>query len=268
LSGLFSRRSSSGESLLSVAVEPIACHPMLRSMYLCRSSSTLRGLDRVSLSSGATLRTHRTERWARCGGVETAAVAKRLITSRAARQLLGLPGEPHRSFTVVELRDSYFRAAKMCHPDVIQSGDNDASRSSASSQGSSSASSNSSHDFIRITQAYELLQQEASSATTNFALTPSEEEEFRLACEQNLGLSAEIVEECKQNPGFLRWLSGWTDSAHHWRSFFSQHGGLGPRLKPRHHLPGGGSDVGAANEGVENGPVGPGVNRRAKLVRR
>jgi hypothetical protein len=243
---------------------------MQRSMYLCRSSSTLRGLDRVSLLSGAALRNHRTERWARCAGVGTAAVAKRLITSRAARQLLGLPVEPHRSFTVVELRDSYFRAAKMCHPDVIQSGDNDASRNrSASAQGSSSsASSNVSHDFIRLAQAYELLQQEASSATTNFASTPSEEEEFRLACEQNLGLSAEIVEECKQNPGFLRWLSGRTDSAHHWRSFFAQHGGLGPRLKPWHHLPGGGSDVGVANDGEENGPAGRGVNRRAKLVRR
>jgi DnaJ-class molecular chaperone len=168
---------------------------------------------------------------------------------------MGLPVEPHHSFTVVELRDSYFRAAKRCHPDVV----------AQSSPGESSTSTSpSSTDFVRLTQAYELLQQEASSAdATNFVSTPSEEEEFRVACEQQLGLSAEIVEECKQNPGFLQWLSGRSDSAHHWRSFFSQHGGLGPRLKPQQHLSSGG---GGSSDNVAGG--GRGVNRRVRLVRR
>jgi hypothetical protein len=89
---------------------------------------------------------------------------------------------------------------------------------------------NETSDFLRITNAYELLQQEAIKST-NYVTSQEEEEDFRNACEQQLGLSAEIVEECKQNPAFLRWLSGRTDSAHYWRSFFHQNGGLAPRLQ-------------------------------------
>ena len=55
-------------------------------------------------------------------------------TTAAARQLLGLDAE----FTARELRDSYFEAAKACHPD------------SSDDQGTDDT-------FIRVTEAYECL---------------------------------------------------------------------------------------------------------------
>jgi hypothetical protein len=139
--------------------------------------------------------------------------------------------------------------------------------------------SSSSSDFIHLTQAYELLRSEATGnkdamGSYPTALSPSEEEEYRLACENQLGLTAEIVEECKKNPGFLMWLSGRSDSAHHWRSFFALHGGLGPRLQPRDEMLSCGRPTGAGDDGKDNNDPrkgqtrGGGVSRRARLRRR
>ena len=50
-------------------------------------------------------------------------------------------------------------------------------------------------------------------------VTVSEEDEYRQACESVLGLSAEIVEESKQNP-------------HYFRVFFAGNGGLAQKLRP------------------------------------
>lgn len=134
-----------------------------------------------------------------------------ITTSAAARKLLGLPSIPH-TISVSELRLSYYAAAKKCHPDVQI--DTNALKV----------------DFLEVSRAYDFLKQEAVQSTTNYVTSEEEELQFRAACEQQLGLSAEIVEECKQSPTFLRWLSGRTDAAQFWRDFFHQNGGLEPRL--------------------------------------
>ena len=123
-------------------------------------------------------------------------------------------------FSIRELRNAYFAAAKLCHPDAIR-GDANASTL----------------DFRNITDAYEHLLncddggQYSKEEMANI-ITLSEEEEYRQACKQNLGISAEIVEESKQNPMFRRWLTGNTDAAYHWRNFFAAHGGLAQKLRP------------------------------------
>jgi hypothetical protein len=90
-------------------------------------------------------------------------------------------------------------------------------------------------DFLQITMAYEILQNELAGygedKYNSIVIPYDEEQAFRVACEQQLGLPAEIVEECKENTMFREWLTGNTDSAHTWRNFFMQHGGLAPKLK-------------------------------------
>ena len=116
---------------------------------------------------------------------------------------------------MLELRLAYFRKARECHPDVRSQADQESSH----------------QDFLKVTMAYELLQQEvAGFATEAIEISSTEEQSFRIACEQQLGLPAEIVEECKTSSMFREWLSGNTDSAQHWRNFFMQHGGLAPIL--------------------------------------
>lgn len=54
---------------------------------------------------------------------------------------------------------------------------------------------------------------------------------FRAACQAQLGLPAEIVEECKQNPVFRVWLHGNNSHwAQMWRTFLAGHGGWAPQL--------------------------------------
>jgi len=153
---------------------------------------------------------------------------KRLISSQAARALLGLPPTKRKSasatsLTLKELRHAYFAAAKKCHPDVVQANNND--------NGSLSL------DFLQLTRAYELLQGEITQNPDFIiqSISTDEEEEFREACQKVLGIKAEIVEECKQNPMFRKWLIGRTDAAAYWQSFFTQHGGLAPKLRPKQY---------------------------------
>eukprot|EP00797_Seminavis_robusta_P035273 Sro86_g045650.1 n/a (133) ;mRNA; r:36200-36598 len=90
-------------------------------------------------------------------------------------------------------------------------------------------------EFLQVTLAYELLQAELSPKEEDVMsniITESEEMAFRRACQVELGVAPEIVEECKQNPEFRQWLLGRTDSAHLWRTFLMQHGGLAPKLRP------------------------------------
>ena len=115
--------------------------------------------------------------------------------------------------TVIELRTAYYEAAKKCHPDV--KGDDHAL------------------DFRELKDAYEhLLNGGHVSESTTDEISVDEENDYRRACIEILGLKAEIVEESKQNPMFLHWLSGKTDGAQYWRNFFTSHGGLAQKLRP------------------------------------
>ena len=144
-------------------------------------------------------------------------LSSRSISTQAARSLLGLPTDITQAVSLQEVRQAYFAAAKQCHPDM-QTNDSDGHE-----------------EFLALTKAYEVLHSQAKSDHSEdetVIITVNEEEEFRAACQRNLGVPAEIVEECKQNPMFRRWLGGNTDAAHTWRDFFVQNGGLAPKLRP------------------------------------
>ncbi|VEU44106.1 unnamed protein product [Pseudo-nitzschia multistriata] len=115
--------------------------------------------------------------------------------------------------TVIELRQAYYEAAKLCHPDVKEDDHK--------------------LDFRELKDAYEHLIK-GGHVTDHISdeISLDEEKEYRRACMDVLGLKAEIVEESKQNPMFLHWLSGKTDGAQYWRNFFTAHGGLAQKLRP------------------------------------
>lgn len=139
----------------------------------------------------------------------------RSISTTAAKSMLGF-SEDHKP-SIRELRHAYFEAAKRYHPDVVLKAD-------------------ASLDFRDVTVAYEHLlsggDMQYKKEDMENIVTLSEEEEYRQACKEVLGLPAEIVEESKQNPMFRQWLTGNTDAAHHWRLFFAGHGGLAQKLRP------------------------------------
>ncbi len=137
----------------------------------------------------------------------------------------------HLDFTQKELRDAYFTAAKLCHPDLNKT----------------KSSEELSEKFLEITEAYEYLQKKQPSSPrtkssngqnndegdidwSNY-VTKSEEQVYRDACQEILGLDAEIVEESKRCSLFRDWLKGKTDAAFHWNNFFMLHGGLAPMLR-------------------------------------
>lgn len=154
----------------------------------------------------------------------------RVISTFAAKSMLGF--SDNEKFSIRELRHAYFEAAKRYHPDVVQADD-------------------ATTDFRNITEAYEhLLSGNHTTINGNKEeeileniVTISEEEEYRHACQSVLGLSAEIVEESKQNPMFRKWLMGNTDAAHHWRVFFAANGGLAQKLRPPDGYLDGGKEV-------------------------
>ncbi len=137
---------------------------------------------------------------------------------RAAKELLGLP-LAQTSPTPKELRAAYFTAAKRCHPDLQPQSNRDLVEL-----------------FHQITSAYELLQKATTSDWTDVGITDDEEATFRVACKEQLGLTAETVEESKQNPMFREWLQGKTDAAYFWQNFLANHGGLAPMLRPKPQL--------------------------------
>ena len=137
----------------------------------------------------------------------------RSITTKAALSVLGMEG----AFTQRQLRDAYYTAAKRCHPDLV------------------SAEDDTPLDFREVTDAFEHLMKAGSmleSEDDEELVTVSEDERFRTACREILGLSAEAVEESKRDPKFRQWLKGNTDAAHYWRNFLMGHGGLAPQLRP------------------------------------
>ncbi|GAX27026.1 hypothetical protein FisN_9Lh341 [Fistulifera solaris] len=138
---------------------------------------------------------------------------------RAAKELLGLPLS-QTSPTPKEIRAAYFTAAKRCHPDLQPPHSN--------------------RDLVelfhQITRAYELLQKGNTNDWTDVGITDDEEATFRVACQEQLGLTAATVEESKQNPMFREWLQGKTDAAYFWQNFLANHGGLAPMLRPKPQL--------------------------------
>lgn len=145
---------------------------------------------------------------------------------RSAEQLLGLNDKAR--YTARELRDAYFNAAKRCHPDSSHESKTD----------SNISSSDATKRFLAVTEAYELCATVSRGggaawpeAEASF-VTKTEEEEFREACKEWLGLPAETVEESKRCPLFREWLQGGTDAACHWGNFLFLHGGLVPKLRP------------------------------------
>lgn len=109
------------------------------------------------------------------------------VTTSTAKKRMGflVDSKP----TVRELRQAYYEAAKLCHPDVKQD-DNKL-------------------DFRELTEAYDHLMNGGHVSHDKYEdISRDEEDEYRKACIQILGIRAEIVEESKQNPMFLRWLGG------------------------------------------------------------
>jgi len=130
-------------------------------------------------------------------------------------------------FSPKDLRDAYFTAAKLCHPDLNKTKSN----------------GDLTERFLKITEAYELLQKQKLGTSFDdeeinmtHIITKTEEQMYRDACRQCLGLDAETVEESKKCPLFRNWLKGQTDAAFTWSNFFMSHGGLAPMLRKKKHL--------------------------------
>ena len=141
---------------------------------------------------------------------------------RAAKELLGLPLQQGTPPTPKEIRAAYFTAAKRCHPDLQRQSNRDLVEL-----------------FHQMTNAYELLLQNATPTTTadnDVGITDDEEATFRVACREQLGLTAETVEESKRNPMFREWLQGKTDAAYFWQNFLANYGGLAPMVRPKPQL--------------------------------
>lgn len=134
-------------------------------------------------------------------------------STRNAYRILGLSVDM--VYTSKHIRDAYYKAAKRCHPDVPRE-EEEISRSA--------------HEFIRLTDAYELLRRNYTVFSED-VLQEDDEEQFRRACKEWLGLSAEIVEESKRCPMFRKWLTTGSQGAEHWLNFLCMNGGLAPRLR-------------------------------------
>eukprot|EP00551_Chaetoceros_affinis_P008842 CAMPEP_0203668454 /NCGR_PEP_ID=MMETSP0090-20130426/5088_1 /ASSEMBLY_ACC=CAM_ASM_001088 /TAXON_ID=426623 /ORGANISM="Chaetoceros affinis, Strain CCMP159" /LENGTH=137 /DNA_ID=CAMNT_0050532905 /DNA_START=231 /DNA_END=644 /DNA_ORIENTATION=+ len=109
------------------------------------------------------------------------------------------------------------------------------------------------NQFHAVSEAYELLQKHQNTDLRDTAatstepssqshyydsdiITKSEEQHFREACIEFLGVDAEIVEESKRCPLFREWLKGRTVDAFLWNSFLMKHGGLAPMLRKKKTL--------------------------------
>ena len=139
--------------------------------------------------------------------------------------------------TSKDLRLIYLEAAKKCHPDMAQQDTDEEDHDTRADK----------RDFKEVTEAYELLQRyTVRSSRRNTAgnangqadddaymgITERDEQDFRVVCENFLGVPAEAVEESKKSPIFRAWLEGHNAQAQLGRNFFALHGGLAPMLRP------------------------------------
>lgn len=100
---------------------------------------------------------------------------RRLISTTAAKSMLGFNKETIP--TVKELRHAYFEAAKQCHPDMQRQNEKEGKPTQL--------------DFRLITEAYEhLLNGDHVRESNDFEISIEEEEQYRQACLQVLGIPA------------------------------------------------------------------------------
>jgi hypothetical protein len=154
---------------------------------------------------------------------------KIFISTSAAKSILGF--SEGQQFTIRELRHAYFEAAKRWHPDVAVV----RQQKIMDTNNSNEHTNVDTIDFRDITDAYEHLlncPDHHTGMENKNIITIDEDEEYRQACQSQLGLPAEIVEESKRNPMFRKWLLGNTDAAHLWRVFLAANGGLAQKLRP------------------------------------
>ncbi len=159
------------------------------------------------------------------------------ISTSAAKSILGFSED--QQFSIRELRHAYFEAAKRWHPDVVV-----VRPQIMETRNNYHTDDVDTIDFRDITDAYEHLlncpdhhtpfcnSNTKQGGMENNIITIDEDEEYRQACQSQLGLPAEIVEESKRNPMFRKWLLGNTDAAHLWRVFLAANGGLAQKLRP------------------------------------
>ena len=131
-------------------------------------------------------------------------------------------------FSMLELRDAYFEAAKRCHPDANQDDVEVKARSSDL--------------FLKVTEAYELLRKYPRGDLSSNSeidedeyyeqniISKTEEQFYRDAVYETLGMRAEDLEESKKCPMFRIWLAGGSHTAFHFNLFLMRHGGLAPML--------------------------------------
>ena len=137
-----------------------------------------------------------------------------MVTTSQAKSILGFP--PASTPTVTELREAYYKAAMECHPDVAAQPPPTHNAASAAADEDSNKKNKKKTavklDFRDLTEAYDYLLQHGHVNTDAPELyetmSQDDEQDYRAACVHVLGLRAELVEESKQNPMFLRWLSG------------------------------------------------------------
>lgn len=131
-------------------------------------------------------------------------------------------------FSMLELREAYFEAAKRCHPDANQDDVEVKARSSDL--------------FLKVTEAYELLRKYPRGDLSSNSeidedeyyeqniISKTEEQFYRDAVYETLGMRAEDLEESKKCPMFRIWLAGGSHTAFHFNLFLMRHGGLAPML--------------------------------------
>lgn len=221
----------------------MSCNALLSLLCSMLRSCKTAGLHvHVTAAASASLRRRPRQFPPSCAGSSSTCLQRRCITKHAlqsAEQLLGLTDKPR--YTARELRMAYFGAAKRCHPD-----------SSHEEKARDMAPTDAARRFLAVTEAYELLRTTGADGGGDAAwpeaeasfVTKTEEEEFREACKEWLGLPAETVEESKKCPLFREWLQGGTDAACHWSNFLFLHGGLVPKLRPPSALLGEGKVTG------------------------
>lgn len=180
---------------------------------------------------------------------EAFAVTGRKINS--ALRILSLS----QGFQPKDLRDAYFDAAKKCHPDSSHSstvqifgvgtGGDEGGRSNFEDDDDDGKKAKLSNMFLEITEAYELLRKypggyvnagskssiglDGQDVEYDF-ISKTEEQHYREAVRESLGIDAEALEESKRCPMFREWLKGKSHMAFHFNLFLMRHGGLAPML--------------------------------------